>query len=530
MLGTLIKAQFAALMASMFRGSKSKKKKGVITKILIALLVIYIVVVFIGLFSITFLSIAEPLATMGLGWFYFAMAGIMAFSISFIMSVFMAQQLLFSAKDNDLLLSMPIPTAYILGSRMLSLLLMDYAISLFVMLPAGIIWFANVSASAVSIVNFIIVFLLLPLLTMAFTCFFGWLLALITDRVRNKTTVTLVLSLLFLGVYFYLMSTLNSQLQTIVANSAIIAESVKGAVYPAYALGMAVSAGAWGHLLGFAACCIIPFAAVYAVLSGNFLSIAASKRGVAKIKYEEQSLKVGTAASALLSKELRRFANNGMYILNAALGSIMTIAAAVAVFIWRDSILLFGSMLPSEFFSGLAVAALCALCTTDVISAPTVSLEGQSLWIVKSMPVSTLTILMAKVNLHLVVALPPTIIASICVIIALPFTLIDAVFILVLPVLVTAFCALFGVVMNLHHPKLDYINETAVVKQSASVMISMFGGMGLVFGAAALYGFVLSDMLAMSVYLGILTVLLVAACYIMYRWLAGTGSRKFEAL
>lgn len=529
MLGTLIKAQFSSLVASLFRGTKGKKKKGIITKILIALLVVYIVVVFIGLFSMTFLSMAEPMAMMGLGWFYFAMAGIMAFSVSFIMSVFMAQQLLFNAKDNDLLLSMPIPTGHILGSRMMSLLLMNYGISLFVMLPAGIIWWLNVGMSAVGIVNFIIVFLLLPLLTMSFTCLFGWLLALITDRVRNKTMVTLVLSVLFLGAYFYVMSTLNNQLQTIVENSAVIAASVKGA-YPAYALGMAIAEGAWGHLLGFIACCVIPFALVYTILSRNFLSVAASKRGVAKIKYREESLKVGSSKTALLSKELRRFANNGMYILNAALGSLMTIAAAVAVFIWRDNLLMFADLLPGDFFAGAAVVALCALCTTDVISAPTVSLEGQSLWIVKSMPVSTLEILMAKVNLHLLIALPPAIIASICVVIALPFTLLDSAFIIVLPIVVTVFCALFGVVMNLHHPKLDYINETAVVKQSASVMITMFGGWGLVFGAAALYAFVLNNIMALQVFLGILTVLLLAVCFIMYRWLAGSGSRRFEEL
>ena len=156
----------------------------------------------------------------GLDWFYFAMAALTAFALCFIGSVFTAQQQLFSARDNELLLAMPIKPKFILGSRMVMLLAINYALELLVMLPPLVIWGVQVGYSAAGVAALVLGTLLLPLLVLTFTCIIAWVLAAVSSRMRNKTIVTMVLYLLFLAAYFYVYMNFNNLLTGLVANSA----------------------------------------------------------------------------------------------------------------------------------------------------------------------------------------------------------------------------------------------------------------------------------------------------------------------
>ena len=57
-------------------------------------------------------------------------------------SVFTAQTQLYNARDNEMLLAMPIPSAAILGSRMIMLLLLNYFYEAIVAIPAIAVWIA----------------------------------------------------------------------------------------------------------------------------------------------------------------------------------------------------------------------------------------------------------------------------------------------------------------------------------------------------------------------------------------------------
>lgn len=112
MFRALLRTQFASLWAALTRSSTGSKKKSTGRAVLVAILFIYIIGCFFFMFGGMFYALAQPLAALGIQWFYFALAGIVAAALCFIGSVFMAQQQLFNAKDNELLLSMPIPPAY----------------------------------------------------------------------------------------------------------------------------------------------------------------------------------------------------------------------------------------------------------------------------------------------------------------------------------------------------------------------------------------------------------------------------------
>ena len=524
MLRILIKAQLQSVLASLTRTSRGKRLSVAGAVLLIA----FLAVIYLSFFGFTFYALALALPGMGLGWFYFALAAIMAFALGFIGSVFTAQQQLFAARDNELLLAMPIRPRDILGARMAVLLLLDYAFTLVVLLPAGVVWLMVVGGTAGGVFGFVLSALLLPLIIMCFTCLFAWLLALISSRMRNKTVITLVLYLAFLAAYFYFYMNLQQLLTELIANSEQIAGAFV-AVYPLYAFGQA-SLGSWLHIAGFAACCVIPFALVYAILSRGFLAVTTRRPSVKKLVYRERALKTSGVGAALLRKELGRFAANGMYILNAAMGSVLTVAAAVALIIYRDEAMQLLSVLPEGMGEGAVILALCFLNATDVISAPSISLESKTLWLLKSLPVPAWRILMAKVYLHLVIALPPTLIASACCCIALPFPPAGAAMVVLIPALTCVFGALLGVAVNLRYPKFDYINETAVIKNSMSVTVTLFGSWALLAAAALLYGLALHRVMGMTAYLYICAALLAALCAALYLSLRRSGARRFAEL
>lgn len=57
-------------------------------------------------------------------WLYFALMGLLAILLGSFGSVFNTYSGLYLAKDNDLLLSMPIPVNAIMGARLLSVYLL----------------------------------------------------------------------------------------------------------------------------------------------------------------------------------------------------------------------------------------------------------------------------------------------------------------------------------------------------------------------------------------------------------------------
>ncbi len=529
MFKALLRVQFSSLWATLTRNTTGKKKKSTGKAVLVAILFIYILGCFFVMFGGMFYALAEPLSMLGLGWFYFALAGIIAAALCFIGSVFMAQQQLFNAKDNELLLSMPIPPSYILGSRMAALLLVNYAFELVVFIPVGVVWCMKLSVTAMGAVCFVLVCLLLPFLILSFTCLFAWLLALISSRLRFKTVITLVLSLAFLGLYMYAVMNMQNYLLALLESSAQLAGSVEAYAYPAYALGVAIAGGHLPSLLGFAACCILPFAIVCALLS-RFFSVVTTRRASVRIKYKRTELKAAGAMSALLKKELRRFASNSMIILNSALGSIFLVIMGVAALIYRDRLLEVLGFMPggSDTLAGVAVLALAFMGAMDYISSATISLEGKSLWIPKTIPVPVRTILMSKVLLNVVISLPATLIASVCVAIALPMTALERLYVVLIPCIVSVFISLYGVVINLRFPKFDYINEVNVVKNSLSVCVCLFSSWGILAAPTLLYIFVLGDMVSMTAYLGICTALLLIACLLLYLKLCRSEERFLE--
>ena len=123
------------------------------------------------------------------------------------------------------------------------------------------------------------------------------------------------------------------------------------------------------------------------------------------------------------------------------------------------------------------------------------------------------TLLWVKVGFHLLLTLPCTVIAGLCLSIALGFQLLQGTALLIATLLFAVGHAMFGMLMGLTFPKLDAVNETVVIKQSLATTLAMFVPMAVLAAAGGLYwlGSQISGWAAFAFSI-LLLVLLTAVC------------------
>ena len=533
MLKLLLKKEISRFLFSNFRGLKGEKKKrmGVGAKILIGILVLYVAVVFVGMMTMLALALCKPLHTAGLSWLYFSIMSIMAFSLSFIFGVFSVAYQLYDAKDNELLLSMPILPRTILGSRIVFILIEELLIQLIVFAPSIAVYSIVVGMGALQYVFALLCVVAMTLFSTSICAVIGWLVHLISSRMKNKSYVSLVFYVVFLAGYFLIYSKFQEYLQLILLNGGAVAGAIKTYFYLFYAFGDALANGGIVSGLLFVAISTALFALVYLVISKCFIKIATSKRGSAKAKYVRTSHKSEGVSGALTRKELKRFFSSAGYMMNSGVGLVLMIIASVFLAVRSGD---YHAMVGQDsgmrtLFSGILAIAPIFFLSTTMITAPSISLEGKGFWILRSSPISPRDVIAAKIRAALILTLPPLNISiavmSIAIIRDIPLTVLC----LITSNAFAVFSSCFGLMINLIKYRFDWDNETLVIKQGASATITMLSQMGIMIGFFAvdvLLSVFAGPIAALSVCAAISTGLAIMMAYI----LKTRGTKRFEAI
>ena len=87
-----------------------------------------------------------------------------------------------------------------------------------------------------------------------------------------------------------------------------------------------------------------------------------------------------------------------------------------------------------------------------------------------------------------------------------------------------------GLMEDLRHCNLDWINETQAAKQGAGVLLSMLLGFGFVVAVGALYFFLLAVLMPATAALGLILALMAILYALTARWLMTRGVKRFETL
>ena len=490
MLKALIVKQIRFLLRS---GKKNQKKTSAARPVLIGVLLLYALATLGFAFYMFTATLCAGIHAMGNDWLYFVFVGLAATVLGVIGSVFAAQQQLYNAKDNDLLLAMPIPPSTILISRMVVLYLQTLLFEAVVLVPAFVAYSVIAAPGTLFYVTALPFMLLLTLAAVALSCLLGFFVALIVSRIRSKSFFTVFLSLLLLAVYYFFYFKINDYISYILVNAEQIAQQIKSSAYPIYMFGRA-GCGSLTDFVLFAVTILLVFAALCAFLSRFYFTIVSRKAGTTQKKYDLKTVRsVRTADGALFSRELKRFLKSPIYLLNCGLSSLILAAGAVAAIIKAGDIRALFTAVPqiTQHAPLIACGVVTLVASLNLVTAPSISLEGHGISILQSLPLTARQILSAKQRLHLAVTIPFSLVCSAALAYVTQADTVMALLMLLLPALFVYLIGYMGLLFNLLLPSLDWTNEAYAVKQSMSVLCTLLCGW-LLFSVAAI-GYFIND-------------------------------------
>ena len=533
MLSILLKKQLSEIFRGYFYDAKKNKARSkAATAAYMLLFAVIMIGLLGGLFTLLSLSMCSALAAAGLDWLYFALMGLLAVLLGVFGSVFNTYAGLYLAKDNDLLLSLPIPVSAVMASRLLGVYLMGLMYSGVVILPAVLVYWIVVSAGPGVILGSLLLILLISLFVLTLSCALGWVVAKISLKLKNKSLITVLISLAFLGGYYFFYFKVQSLLGELLENLALYGEKIKASAYPLYLFGR-VAVGDVIAILAVSAVVLALFGLMWLLISRSFLRLATASGASAKKVYKESAARQKSVGATLLIKELRRFTSSANYMLNCGLGTLLLPIGGIFL-LWKG-----GDMIPvlNEVFGAqpgsvplLLCAMVCLLASMNDMAAPSVSLEGKSLWLLQSLPVTPWQVLRAKLLLHLILTGIPTLFCTGCLAFLYPYTMPELLAAFLVPLTFVLLSALFGLFLGVKMPNLSWTSEITPIKQSACVMIALFSG--FIFPALLCLGYLALDgwKLGFVGYAGCFGAAALALSAVLYLWLKKRGSALFAAL
>lgn len=538
MLKVLIKKQVSETLYRSFRrrnpnrSGKSGRKgrlSGKSTMIIMIVAALYLVAMF------TFFSVGlcQKLMAVELDWLYYLICSGAAIIFGTFGSVFSTSFTLYMAKDNDLLLSMPIPIRDVIISRLFSVYIMSLLYSGLITIPSVVVGLILGGFSFSRLLGGLILVVLISLIVTGLSCLLGWVVAKLSQRLKNRSFLTVLIALLFFGLYYYVYFRIMDRVQDLLEAVIRIGGEIRSSAYFLYIFGL-IGNGSWLGMACWTGVVLLALGLIWLILKKTFLSISTATPTPKRAVYKEKESRQGSVSYALYRKEWYRFTTSANYMLNCGMPLLLLLGAGAFMLIKGRKMILMMSVVLAQV-PGTIPVILCAVCCmlggmVD-ISTPSVSLEGSTIWQLQCLPVTSWKVLRAKLMLHLSLIAFPTLFCSVVMMLLAPAgtTLIQRILIPIISVLNAVFFAQYGLYLGLKLPNLSWTNEIIPIKQSAPIFFVVFTGIGLSFAFGGAY-LLLGGAIGATAWMSIFAVLFFVANVALYRWLRGPGSARFAAL
>lgn len=527
----LLKKQLKEIFRSYFYDQKKNRKR---SKLGVAAMFILFAAIMLGLlggmFAALSLTLAPPMYALNAGWLFFAIMGLIAVLLGLFGSVFNTYSSLYLAKDNDLLLSLPIPPRSLIVSRLLAVYLMGLMYSGVVMLPAIIVWWITAGVTFSNVIGGIVLLLIVSVLVLVLSCLLGWVVAKVSLRLKRKSFAIVALSLAFIGLYYFFYFKASVLIQDLIANVVQYSDAVRGKAYPVYLFGC-VGVGDWVAILIVTAVIAVLTALTWLLLSKSFLGIATATAPAPKAVYREKKADARSPFRALLSKERMRFTSSPNYMLNCGLGTLFLSLGVIAL-LWKGWTV--APMLDGVFGgiphapAALLCTAICYMAAMNDMSTPAVSMEGKNLWLAQSLPIQPWQALRAKFALQLLLTLPLTLLCGVIASIVLHASAAEAAMLLLVPCMFVVLMDALGLTIGTVRANVHWTNEVTPIKQSLAILLILFGGWILALLPAGYL--LLGTRISFPVYLVLLLVIYGVGAGLLIGWLRGRGAERFAWL
>ena len=515
------------------RTSNSKEKKKLMITTATLLLIAILICFMSTSYSIALATVLEPMGYLDL---ILIVAILFSCILSFMTSIYKAQGTLFSSKDYDLLMALPIKNGTILTSKILSLMSISYIETALIIVPASIVYFIyNGNLSWIFFVILVIGLTFIPMIPIIAASIIAVIITFISSRFKHKNIVTTVVGMIAFLLIMIISMNMQNYINAFVANSDSIVKGLSSIYPPAMYLKDALINYNLTDLIKFILISILPFVIFIVVFSKTFKTINGKlSESYKKANYKVGRLEASSITKALVSQELRRYFATPVYVMNTSFGMVLLITASIAtLFINKETL---GELLGyPEIANMIPIAILVILVFTIGLSCTTnssISLEGNRLWILKSLPIEAKEIFKGKIITNLIITIPAAFIANITFYIGLKFEVKYLIFNLAISIVFSVVSAVLGLIINLYFPKMEWTNPTTVVKQSASVMVTILGIMILIL---AIIGISIAlvkilNVTNMMIILTVVLILFLITLFVSIKVLENKGSKKFNRL
>ncbi len=426
--------------------------------------------------------------------------------------------------DAELLLSLPVTRQEVILAKSCSKYIFELWPMVVFFLPAVVAYTVIMDAGLGLLLRGLLLVLLIPLLSVGLSYLLNWLFFKTGSKIKNPQTVTTVLTMVFLVLYFVFIFTINTDVATMADLSEI--ENTYYSFAPVAWGTEFMLSGAISQLLLFACITVLPFALGVWLYAGIF---GRSHRTWHSTK-TSIDYRVKTPYQALLKKEVSRYFGSSAYFVNTGFGMVMLLLLTVVVIIGKGSFLadilpFLGNLVPI-----IIILFACFCIATCYVSACSISLEGKSLWILKVLPVKTRDIFLAKLTNHLIVNLPVTLVCSVALVLVLGLPASQAWAVILLPCAYCLLTGVMGLVINLKNPKLEWDGEDKVVKQSTAAILGMLCGMLPAVIVFVPYFIFLQGLVSWTAIYLIALAFFLCLSLGMWIWVREQGREIFEAL
>lgn len=458
---------------NVLKHSKDKNKLKYAKNNLVGQIVLYVM-----------LALYAALISIGLGNFGMAeqipalCAGLL-FIMPFIFTLIKTNGYLFGFREYDMLMSMPFSVKNIVSAKFLYM----YTKSL----PMyGVISVAMLIGYAVGgdltfwkVFAWIILSMLIPVFPMLVASLLGVLVVKIGSHFRYKSIfeaifiVILILPLMFSRL-FIKNTVRNDQIEDIVTTVGSAVDS--SSVYIPFAkwFSEAVNEGKILSVLLIVGLVILVYEIEFTIISKFYRQINSKLSSSASHKnYQMTTQKQKNMVQAIAGKEFKRMTGSSVYLFNTGIGEIMVVIIGIALLFIKPDTLIEKMMQGAPVTAEMIFPAIPILLYFFLGMVPTTccspSLEGRNYWIIKTLPIDPLDDIKGKILFNLYLSIPFAAFASLAASICFRVSFVDGLSCVAAVISLCVFASVFGLKCGLKHRRLDWENETEVVKQGMAV-------------------------------------------------------------
>lgn len=441
---------------------------------------------------------------------------VVAALITFIFSFYSVANLIYGAQDYDMLAAMPVKKHQIVFSKLLATLVGDIILTLLIVIPAIFaeqLYLKNLNFLIV--VSYLLCAFVCPFLPIAVATLVGALFTIITAKIRFKNLFKTILYLLVIASVVPLYFT----------DDFLFVMQIMDKIYFIKPILDRAMDNVW-YLLAFVGINVGAFVLVVLFVSLSYHRVnSLIKSGATKTKFKMRKIKGSSPLRALVKHDLKRLFTCPIYLVNAIGGVFVAIVIIVPFFIvasktGEEVISILGPFV-SLFVPAFFVLFTCLAPTT----ACSISVEGNTFWQLKTLPVKASQILNSKLIINLIFYIPLNIIISVAIGILFKMQFIIVLLIAFCGITVALFASITGLYLNLKLPLMDWTNVQKPVKQGGSVglmvLVTMLlmillgaGGYAVGFVDQGFFSFLYS--LTANQYVLLVTVLLLVVTTVLY--------------